>query len=91
MRESTSPIFEGYAYSLLARGKTLGAAIDPDMLFGSRDMQGPFFAMLAPAGLSLLPTTFTRADYPGRRKPRGPISFEASCAATRGRAEAEAG
>jgi len=36
-----------------------GAAVDPGMLFGARALQGAFAAALAPAGLSLLTTTFT--------------------------------
>ncbi|WP_433182575.1 MFS transporter [Actinoallomurus sp. CA-150999] len=43
-----------------------GAAVDPPMLFGARAVQGGFAAMLAPAGLSLLTTTFTQARERGR-------------------------
>ncbi|MFI6518016.1 MFS transporter [Spirillospora sp. NPDC050679] len=43
-----------------------GAAIDAPMLFGARALQGVFAALLAPAGLSLLVTTFTEAGERGR-------------------------
>jgi EmrB/QacA subfamily drug resistance transporter len=43
-----------------------GAAVDAPMLFGARALQGCFAAVLAPAGLSLLATTFTRARERGR-------------------------
>ncbi|MBI0300643.1 MFS transporter [Streptomyces sp. PRKS01-29] len=36
-----------------------GAAVHPETLFGARALQGVFAAVLAPAGLSLLSTTFT--------------------------------
>ncbi|MFF4900389.1 MFS transporter [Streptomyces sp. NPDC001068] len=36
-----------------------GAAVDEAMLFGARALQGVFAALLAPAALSLLATTFT--------------------------------
>jgi EmrB/QacA subfamily drug resistance transporter len=38
-----------------------GAAVDQGMLFGARALQGAFGALLAPAALSLLATTFTEA------------------------------
>ncbi|GAA1596499.1 MFS transporter [Actinomadura kijaniata] len=37
-----------------------GAAVDAATLFGARALQGAFAAVLAPAGLSLLATAFTR-------------------------------
>ncbi|WP_089313169.1 MFS transporter [Actinomadura mexicana] len=43
-----------------------GAAVNPLMLFGARALQGGFAAALAPAGLSLLTTTFTQARDRGR-------------------------
>ncbi|MES9608047.1 MFS transporter [Actinomadura sp. NPDC000929] len=43
-----------------------GAAVNPLMLFGARALQGVFAALLAPAGLSLLATTFTEARERGR-------------------------
>ncbi|MGX7760234.1 MFS transporter [Streptomyces angustmyceticus] len=43
-----------------------GAAVAPGMLFGARALQGAFAAVLAPAGLSLLTTTFTGARERGR-------------------------
>ncbi|MBN6033638.1 MFS transporter [Amycolatopsis sp. 195334CR] len=43
-----------------------GAARDPLMLFGARALQGAFAALLAPAGLSLLTTTFTETRERGR-------------------------
>ncbi|WP_158879452.1 MFS transporter [Amycolatopsis anabasis] len=43
-----------------------GAAADPGMLFGARALQGVFAAALAPAGLSLLTTTFTEPRERGR-------------------------
>ncbi|XVQ14198.1 MFS transporter [Spirillospora sp. CA-255316] len=43
-----------------------GAAVNPVMLFGARALQGVFAAVLAPAGLSLLAGTFTRARERGR-------------------------
>ena len=43
-----------------------GAAVNPEMLFGARALQGAFAAVLAPAGLSLLATTFTEARERGR-------------------------
>ncbi|MCQ0018747.1 MFS transporter [Actinomadura madurae] len=43
-----------------------GAAVNPVMLFGARALQGAFAAVLAPAGLSLLAGTFTRARERGR-------------------------
>ncbi|MFK0260434.1 MFS transporter [Streptomyces angustmyceticus] len=43
-----------------------GAAVDPGMLFGARALQGAFAAALAPAGLSLLTTTFTGTRERGR-------------------------
>jgi EmrB/QacA subfamily drug resistance transporter len=43
-----------------------GAAVSPVMLFGARALQGAFAALLAPAGLSLLAGTFTRARERGR-------------------------
>jgi EmrB/QacA subfamily drug resistance transporter len=43
-----------------------GAAISPEMLFATRALQGVFAAVLAPAGLSLLTTTFTEARERGR-------------------------
>ncbi len=39
-----------------------GAAGSPELLFGARALQGAFAALLAPAGLSLLATTFTGSD-----------------------------
>lgn len=39
-----------------------GAATTPTLLFGARALQGAFAALLAPAGLSLLATTFTGRD-----------------------------
>ncbi|WP_092626642.1 MFS transporter [Jiangella sp. DSM 45060] len=39
-----------------------GAAGTPELLFGARALQGAFAALLAPAGLSLLATTFTGGD-----------------------------
>lgn len=39
-----------------------GAAGSPELLFGARALQGVFAALLAPAGLSLLATTFTGRD-----------------------------
>jgi len=38
-----------------------GLARDPAMLFGARALQGAFGAVMAPAGLSILTTTFTGA------------------------------
>ncbi len=38
-----------------------GLAVNPEMLFGARALQGAFAALLAPAGLALLTTTFTDA------------------------------
>ncbi|MCT2589095.1 MFS transporter [Streptomyces sp. N2-109] len=43
-----------------------GAAVNPEMLFGARALQGVFAAALAPAGLSLLTTTFTETRERGR-------------------------
>ncbi|QHC23168.1 MFS transporter [Streptomyces sp. GS7] len=43
-----------------------GAAVNPGMLFGARALQGAFAAALAPAGLSLLTTTFTEPRERGR-------------------------
>ncbi len=43
-----------------------GAAVNPEMLFGARALQGVFAAALAPAGLSLLSTTFTEPRERGR-------------------------
>ncbi|MEE4423130.1 MFS transporter [Streptomyces bugieae] len=43
-----------------------GAAVNPEMLFGARALQGAFAAALAPAGLSLLTTTFTEPRERGR-------------------------
>lgn len=43
-----------------------GAAVNPGMLFGARALQGVFAAALAPAGLSLLTTTFTEPRERGR-------------------------
>ncbi|KRV46765.1 Puromycin resistance protein pur8 [Wenjunlia vitaminophila] len=43
-----------------------GAAAIPETLFGARALQGVFAAALAPAGLSLLATTFTEARERGR-------------------------
>lgn len=43
-----------------------GAAVDPVMLFGARALQGVSAALLAPAGLSLLTTTFTDVGDRGR-------------------------
>lgn len=43
-----------------------GAAVNPLMLFGARALQGCFAAALAPAGLSLLATTFVQARERGR-------------------------
>lgn len=43
-----------------------GAAVNPEMLFGARALQGVFAAALAPAGLSLLSTTFTEPHERGR-------------------------
>ncbi|MFE0377334.1 MFS transporter [Streptomyces inhibens] len=43
-----------------------GAAVNPEMLFGARALQGAFAAALAPAGLSLLSTTFTEPHERGR-------------------------
>ncbi|MGW7086904.1 MFS transporter [Streptomyces sp. NPDC054871] len=43
-----------------------GAAVNPEMLFGARALQGVFAALLAPAGLSLLTITFTEPGERGR-------------------------
>lgn len=43
-----------------------GAATGPPMLFAARAAQGAFAALLAPAALSLLTTTFTEARERGR-------------------------
>lgn len=43
-----------------------GVAVSPGMLFGARALQGAFAAALAPAGLSLLTTTFTETRERGR-------------------------
>ncbi|MFI6392684.1 MFS transporter [Nonomuraea sp. NPDC050540] len=43
-----------------------GAATGPVMLFAARALQGVFAALLAPAGLSLLTTTFTEPRERGR-------------------------
>ncbi|TYK49464.1 MFS transporter [Actinomadura decatromicini] len=43
-----------------------GAAVDAGTLFGARALQGAFAAALAPAGLSLLTTTFTGDRERGR-------------------------
>ncbi|MFF1716202.1 MFS transporter [Streptomyces sp. NPDC058268] len=43
-----------------------GAAMNPEMLFGARALQGVFAALLAPAGLSLLTITFTEPGERGR-------------------------
>jgi EmrB/QacA subfamily drug resistance transporter len=43
-----------------------GAAVNFDMLVGARAIQGAFAAVLAPAGLSLLTTTFTRPEERGK-------------------------
>ncbi|WP_236075824.1 MFS transporter [Streptomyces coffeae] len=43
-----------------------GAAVNPEMLFGARALQGVFAAGLAPAGMSLLATTFTEPRERGR-------------------------
>ena len=43
-----------------------GAAVNFDMLVGARAVQGVFGAMLAPAALSLLTTTFTDGKERGR-------------------------
>lgn len=43
-----------------------GLAVNPGMLFGARALQGVFAALLAPAALALLTTTFTEARERGR-------------------------
>ena len=43
-----------------------GLAQDPAMLFGARALQGAFAAMMAPAALSLITTTFTEAHERAR-------------------------
>ncbi|MDA3643227.1 MFS transporter [Saccharopolyspora indica] len=43
-----------------------GLAFNPGMLFGARALQGAFAALLAPAGLSLLASTFTGSRERGR-------------------------
>ncbi len=43
-----------------------GLAANPGMLFGARALQGVFAALLAPAALALLTTTFTEARERGR-------------------------
>ncbi|WP_327638367.1 MFS transporter [Kribbella sp. NBC_00482] len=43
-----------------------GVAVNPEMLFGARALQGVFAALLAPAGLALLTTTFTEAKERAR-------------------------
>lgn len=43
-----------------------GAAVNAETLFGARALQGVFAAALAPAGLSLLTTTFTETRERGR-------------------------
>ncbi|MFI0350690.1 MFS transporter [Actinomadura sp. 9N407] len=43
-----------------------GAAVNPEMLFAARALQGVFAAALAPAALSLLTTTFTETRERGR-------------------------
>ncbi|MFS7879130.1 MFS transporter [Streptomyces asiaticus] len=43
-----------------------GAAVNPETLFGARALQGVFAAVLAPAGLSLLSTTFAEPRARGR-------------------------
>ncbi|SEG97123.1 drug resistance transporter, EmrB/QacA subfamily [Saccharopolyspora kobensis] len=43
-----------------------GLAFSPGMLFGARALQGVFAALLAPAGLSLLASTFTESRERGR-------------------------
>lgn len=43
-----------------------GLAVSPGMLFGARALQGVFAALLAPAGLSLLASTFTGSRERGR-------------------------
>ncbi|MEU2720709.1 MFS transporter [Streptomyces smyrnaeus] len=43
-----------------------GAAVTPELLFAARALQGVFAAVLAPAGLSLLSTTFTEPRERGR-------------------------
>ncbi|MBB5934182.1 MFS transporter [Streptomyces zagrosensis] len=43
-----------------------GAAVNAEMLFGARALQGVFAAGLAPAGLSLLTMTFTETRERGR-------------------------
>ncbi|WP_433333942.1 MFS transporter [Spirillospora sp. CA-294931] len=43
-----------------------GAAVNPETLFAARALQGVFAAALAPAGLSLLTTTFTEPHERGR-------------------------
>ncbi|WP_433474621.1 MFS transporter [Spirillospora sp. CA-142024] len=43
-----------------------GAAVNAETLFGARAVQGAFAAVLAPAGLSLLATTFTEPRERGR-------------------------
>jgi EmrB/QacA subfamily drug resistance transporter len=43
-----------------------GAAGNPETLFAARALQGAFAAVLAPAGLSLLTTTFTEPGERGR-------------------------
>ncbi|MCX4669230.1 MFS transporter [Streptomyces sp. NBC_01381] len=43
-----------------------GAAVNPEMLFGARALQGAFAAVLAPAGLSLLTITFSEPGERGR-------------------------
>ncbi|MEU6915336.1 MFS transporter [Streptomyces olindensis] len=43
-----------------------GAAVNPELLFAARALQGVFAAALAPAGLSMLSTTFTEPHERGR-------------------------
>lgn len=43
-----------------------GAAVNPELFFGARALQGAFATVLAPAGLSLLSTTFTEPRERGR-------------------------
>lgn len=43
-----------------------GAAVNPEMFFGARALQGVFAAILAPAGLSLLTITFAEPGERGR-------------------------
>ncbi|WP_419998848.1 MFS transporter [Streptomyces boninensis] len=58
--------FAGGLLGFAAASALGGAAVNPEMLFAARALQGVFAAALAPAGLSLLTLTFTEGRERGR-------------------------